>query len=276
MRARGFFSRRKLKISICHRPTGMTLVGSLNSLKTMLLGATQTLHSLRISGCGLLDDGIHILASALVQSSNTTLKVCEIRENGITSNGLPLRECWSRHCNLKRSTCHLMWVFFYDISNSESFGNGIGTNQTLKKLDLGHCEMGDDSIRYLANGRAQHSNTTLKGLYTSHKYLTSRDGLAAVTLVIKSTELRNLRRFPTMPVPAPFSNSSQHVHNFWKNASSRLRHQQPCRLRPQQELLRMHHQMMHPKASKKVVTATTTIVLLAVDNVQVYPSFYCR
>jgi Leucine Rich repeat len=113
------------------------------------LGATQTLHALRISECRLGDDGIHLLANALVRSS--TLKVCEINKNGITPNGLPdITRMLEPPLQPEEIDMTVNEGVVDDTAATESFGTGIGMNWTLKRLGLSQCGMDNVGVRLFA------------------------------------------------------------------------------------------------------------------------------
>jgi Leucine Rich repeat/Leucine Rich Repeat len=114
------------------------------------LRENRYLQELRLSQCRMYDEGLHLIADALV--GNTTLEILNIRQNEITSNGIAditrlVEDSRLKELNLSRNPVFSILPMFsiladtlqvdHDTCNAiHQFGHALSRNKYLKTLKI--------------------------------------------------------------------------------------------------------------------------------------------
>jgi Leucine Rich repeat len=142
---------------------------------------------LRLYLCQLRDEGIRLLADALV--GNTTIEILDIGNNGITFNGLDditrLLEPMRLHTISLEGN---MYVFGMEAS-TQRFTRVLSRHDFLKELNLRYCGLCDGGICKTAD--ALVGNGVTEFLDIGYNYITPV-GLADITRLRVSTRLKSV------------------------------------------------------------------------------------
>jgi hypothetical protein len=149
------------------------------------LRTNRTLRELNMSACRLGDGGIHILADALV--GNSTMYVLNIRHNDISSNGIA--DITRLLVSMQLKTIDIGFTAFDDEASTQGFARVLSRHQFLKELCLSGCQLGNQGIRFIADGLV--GNTTMEILDIKWNRITFV-GLADITRVIVSTQIKTI------------------------------------------------------------------------------------
>ena len=125
---------------------------------------TTILHTINLSHCGITDDCVKYITAGFEQ--NTSLKELDISHNSITCKGVVcLFEALQKKKCLER----------LNLSQNKLRGNIDVNTTTLHSIDLSHCGITDDCVKYIATDLDQ--NTSLKELNISHNSITAKGAI---------------------------------------------------------------------------------------------------
>jgi Ran GTPase-activating protein (RanGAP) involved in mRNA processing and transport len=146
------------------------------------------LKELHLLHCRLRDRGIRRLAEALV--GNSTIKVLDIGDNGITPIGLAAVTLLLESTQLQSLKLTGNGGVFGNDASTQSFASVLSTRQeNLKKLILNGCELGDGGFRLIAN--ALIGNTIMEVLDIADNRITSLCR-ADITRLLEATQLKTI------------------------------------------------------------------------------------
>jgi Leucine Rich repeat len=151
------------------------------------LQSNRTLRELNLFGCAIGDEGIRLIADALV--GNTTMDALGIGMNDITFDGLDDITRLLESPRLKKLDMQSNYTAIRNEASTQRFATVLTRHEFLMKLDISQCELGNAGLRIIARGLV--GNTTMESLNISWNDLTS-DGLDDITRLVESTRLQTI------------------------------------------------------------------------------------
>jgi Leucine Rich repeat len=178
------------------------------------LRTNRTLKQLRLYGCGLQDEGIRLIADALV--GNSIIQALDVSENGITANGL------DDITRMIESMPRLHTIYLYDIrdvfDDEDATQRFVTTLQHIKSSvqELrGLIDQDESSCRRSSSSSAASWYTSIKNSLTRNEQLNRLDALL-------SAPSQPPRQQQQQQQPAQQPQQQHHHHHHHRHAGTMM------------------------------------------------------